>query len=121
MSKKTIVLGASLNELKYSNQAIHLLTQAGHDVIAVGRSIGQIGEINIQQELPKAIDNLDTVTLYLNPTYQPGYYNDILKLKPKRIIFNPGTENDVLAHLAQEAGIATENACTLVLLRTQQY
>lgn len=121
MSKKTVVLGASLNESKYSNQAIRLLTQAGHDVVAIGRSTGQIGPINVQQELPKTIDNLDTITLYLNPTHQPSYYDDILKLNPKRIIFNPGTENDALSHLAQEAGIATENACTLVLLRTQQY
>lgn len=121
MSKKTIVLGASLNESKYSNQAIHLLTQAGHDVTAIGRSTGQIGPIDVQQDLPKAINDLDTITLYLNPTHQSSYYNHILMLKPKRIIFNPGTENDELAHLAQEAGISTENACTLVLLRTQQY
>jgi predicted CoA-binding protein len=64
---------------------------------------------------------LDTVTLYLSPENQKPFYNYLLELKPKRIIFNPGTENEELQLLAQEAGINTLEACTLVLLRTGQY
>lgn len=67
------------------------------------------------------MDDIDTVTLYLNPANQVPYYDYIISLKPKRIIFNPGTENDELESLANKNGIQTMEACTLVLLSTSQY
>ncbi len=119
-NKKTLVLGASANPSRYSNLAVNSLTAKGHDVIAVGRRPGSIGKIDITTE-KKEITNLNTVTLYLNAANQKSYYDYIISQKPKRIIFNPGAENDELADLAHKAGILTQEACTLVLLSTGQY
>ena len=118
--KTTLVLGASPNASRYSYMAVERLTQHGHEVIAVGARDGKIGATSIQSEFPTDA-KVDTVTLYLNPDRQKEYYNRILDLKPKRIIFNPGTENVELENLAESRGIATEEACTLVLLSTGQY
>lgn len=120
MNKKTLVLGASTNEERYSNRAVKLLRSHQHDVVAVGNSKGQISDVQIQSEFP-AEGHFNTLTLYVNPTIQKGYYDKILKLKPERIIFNPGTENQELKDLAEKNNIATEEACTLVLLNTGQY
>ena len=87
----------------------------GHAVIPVGVREGFIGDLEIQTGQPPLTD-VDTVTLYLNPFRQKSYYDYILSLQPKRIIFNPGTENPELVSLAREAGIEAEIACTLVLL-----
>ncbi len=119
-NKKTLVLGASANPSRYSNLAVHNLVSKGHDVIAIGRRPGNIDHIEITTE-KKAVTNLDTVTLYLNASNQKAYYDYIISQKPKRIIFNPGAENDELAELAATAGILTQEACTLVLLSTGQY
>lgn len=120
MHKHTLVLGASENEARYSNMAVKLLQKFEHPVTAVGRRKGTINKIVIQEAEP-SIENVDTITLYLNPTNQKPYYNYILGLQPKRIIFNPGTENDELQTLAKANGIKTQEACTLVLLQTGQY
>lgn len=120
MSKHTLVLGASENTARYSNMAVQMLQQYHHPVTAVGRRKGMINTIEIKEGIP-SITDVDTVSLYLNPTNQQPYYKYILDLKPKRIIFNPGTENDELENLAKSLGIATQEACTLVLLRTGQY
>lgn len=120
MPKSTLVLGASENVERYSNMAVKLLQQFSHPVIAVGNKIGTVNEIAIQKGQP-IIENLDTITLYLNPINQQPYYKYILGLNPKRIIFNPGTENQELQALAKAQGIETQEACTLVLLRTGQY
>lgn len=120
MSKKTLVLGASENPARYSNLAVKKLTSHNHAVIALGRRNGNIGTVEITTE-KKPIEDLDTITLYMNPVNQKPYYDYILSLKPKRIIFNPGTENDELQELAQKNGIETQEACTLVLLSTLQY
>jgi len=120
MQKYTLVLGASENVERYSNMAVKLLQHFNHPVIAVGNKIGKINDITIQKGEP-TITGIDTITLYLNPTNQQPYYNYILALNPKRIIFNPGTENHELQALAQAKGIQTQEACTLVLLRTGQY
>lgn len=119
-SKKTLVLGASTNPTRYSFLAINQLLSNKHEVIAVGNKKGTVATVEIELGLPEAKD-VDTVTLYLNPSNQKPYYDYILAVKPKRIIFNPGTENDELAELAENAGIKTIEACTLVLLSTGQY
>jgi predicted CoA-binding protein len=119
-NKKTLVLGASSNPARYSFLAINKLRAEGHDVVAIGRRTGTVNDVEITNtEVP--IENLDTVTLYLNANNQKPYYNYILDQKPKRIIFNPGAENDELEKLASENHIDTQHACTLVLLSTRQY
>ena len=118
--KKTLVLGASTNEARYSYIATQRLKKYGHEVVPVGIREGKIAGIEIQQGTPDAV-GIDTITLYLNPQRQEAYYVYILELKPKRIIFNPGTENPTLMRLAREQGIETEVACTLVLLSMEQY
>jgi predicted CoA-binding protein len=119
-SKKTVVLGASPNPDRYSHLAVKNLRQKEHEVIAIGQRAATIGDTPIITEHP-AIDGVDTVTLYLNPSRQEAYYDYILSLHPKRLIFNPGTENPALARLAEDQHIETMEACTLVLLSTGQY
>ncbi|SFW46319.1 CoA-binding protein [Chitinophaga sancti] len=118
--KKTVVLGASPNPDRYSFLAVNKLTAHGHPVVAIGKKAAQIGNIPISTDHPSQED-VDTVTLYMNPGNQKEYYDYIMNLHPKRIIFNPGTENDELAKMAGEKGIDTLEACTLVLLSTGQY
>jgi predicted CoA-binding protein len=118
--KKTIILGASDNPARYSYLALNRLKNHGHPVVAIGSKEAVVAGIPIQQSTPEEKD-VDTVTLYLNPDHQKMYYNYILSLHPKRIIFNPGTENDELASLAENNGIKTMEACTLVMLATGQY
>ena len=118
--KKTLVLGASDNPSRYSYLAIQRLRLHGHPVVAVGRKNSLVADVPIDKE-KKEFEGVDTVTLYLNPMRQREYYDYILSLKPKRIIFNPGAENEELAMLAQQQKIKTMDACTLVLLSTNQY
>lgn len=119
-NKKTVVLGASPKPEHYAYKAIKQLVQHGHDVVAIGNRTAMVDAVAIQTDLPEE-ENVDTVTLYLNPMRQKEYYDYILSLKPNRIIFNPGTENDELEELAKKSGIETIEACTLVLLSTNQY
>lgn len=119
-NKKTLVLGASSNPSRYSYLAINMLREKGHDVVAVGKHTGKVHDVEVKSE-QQPIENLDTVTLYLNANNQKPYYNYIFSLNPKRIIFNPGAENQELATLAKEKNILPQNACTLVLLSTGQY
>ena len=118
--KKTLVLGASDNPSRYSYLAIQRLRSHGHPVVAIGKKPARVADVAFgnQQE---NFDDVDTVTLYLNPIRQQQYYNYILSLKPKRIIFNPGAENEELAGMAKKNGIQPLEACTLVLLSTNQY
>lgn len=118
--KKTLVLGASDNPSRYSNLAIKKLRTYGHPVVAVGRKITNVDDVKVEKgHVP--FDGVDTVTLYLNPLHQKEYYDYILSLDPKRIIFNPGAENSELVELAKKKGIESINACTLVMLSTNQY
>lgn len=119
-SMKTLVIGASVNDWRYSNKAIKLLRAYKHDVVAVGREQGEVSGVSIEHDMP-ATNDIDTVTLYINPMHQQAYYDSLVKLKPRRVIFNPGTENGELEELLEKNGIATEEACTLVLLNTGQY
>jgi predicted CoA-binding protein len=119
-SKKTLVLGASENPGRYSYLAVNRLLDHGHEVIAIGKSKGMVRETPIiTEQVP--VSDVDTITLYLNPLNQQKYYDFIIATRPKRIIFNPGTENIELESLAEGAGIETMEACTLVMLSTGQY
>ena len=118
--KKTVVLGASQNPSRYSNMAVNRLSALKHPVVAVGRREGRIGNVPIVTGHPKE-EEVDTVTLYLNSTNQKPYYDYILSLNPKRIIFNPGAENPELYQQAREKGIKPMEACTLVMLSTGQF
>jgi predicted CoA-binding protein len=118
--KKTLVLGASDNPSRYSYLAIQRLRMYGHPVVCIGKKSTTVGDVEIITEKNK-FDNVDTVSLYLNPRHQQQYYNYILSLKPKRIIFNPGAENEELSDLAIKNGIQPIEACTLVMLSTGQY
>ncbi|MBK7375295.1 MAG: CoA-binding protein [Ferruginibacter sp.] len=118
--KKTLVLGASENPARYSNLAIKRLIGQQHPVVAIGKRKGAVGPVEIGTE-HEPFPGIDTVTIYLNPLRQQEYYDYILSLHPKRIIFNPGAENEELADLARANGIQPVEACTLVLLSTGQF
>ena len=118
--KKTLVLGASDNPSRYSYLAIRRLRKHGHPVVGIGKRATQVDDVVIAKE-KKPIDDVNTVTLYLNPLHQQPYYDYIISLRPKRIIFNPGAENEELEELARKNGIEPIQACTLVLLSTNQY
>lgn len=120
MNKPTLVIGASENPERYSNKAIKRLLHFGHDVVAIGNKEGRVDGVAFSKE-HKPFSNLDTVTMYISPRHQHEYIDYIISLKPKRIIFNPGTENEEFESMAQEQGIQTLEACTLVLLGTGQY
>lgn len=115
-----MVLGASDNPSRYSYLAIRKLSSYQHPVVAVGRKNGQVGDVPIHKEKVEE-EGVDTITLYLNPDNQKQYYDYILGLHPKRIIFNPGTENPELISKAREQGIEPFIGCTLVMLSTGQY
>ena len=118
--KQTLVLGASENPSRYSHLALQRLQSHQHPVVAIGRHKGMVGNAVIETE-KRDWKDVDTVTMYLNPANQKEYYDYILSLKPKRIIFNPGAENEELAELAKIQGIQPVEACTLVMLATNQY
>lgn len=119
-SKKTLVLGASPNPERYSHKAVLALTKNGHEVVAIGSREGFIGAIDIVtgHEIPK---DIHTITVYMNASNQAKWNNFMLQCQPKRIIFNPGAENDTLRAIAQSEGIEVLDACTLVLLATGSY
>jgi len=119
-SKKTIVLGASPNPERAAYQAVELLNKYQHEPIAIGIKTGTVDGIEIQTDKPN-LEGIDTISLYIGPDKQAEWYPYILSIHPRRIIFNPGTENPELMKLAQAHGIQTEAACTLVLLSTGQY
>ena len=120
MKKKTLVLGASLKPNRYSNLAINRLVKHDQPTVAIGLRKGEVAGVDIKTE-KYPFEDIDTVTLYLNSRRQQEYYDYILSLNPERVIFNPGTENPELYDLLQENGIHFENACTLVMLSSQQY
>ncbi len=122
MSKKTVIIGATDNPSRYAYLAASMLTQYDNEIVPLGIKTGEVfGNpiLDIKQK-PK-IDNVDTVTLYIGPQRQPEWYDYILGLNPKRIIFNPGTENDEFEKMAEDKGIEALQACTLVMLRSRQF
>ncbi|HET6992076.1 MAG TPA: CoA-binding protein [Bacteroidia bacterium] len=120
MKRKTVVLGASENPERYANRAVRSLLHHDEDVVAVGLREGQIEGVKILTGKP-AIENVDTVTMYVGPAHQKDWYEYVLSLKPKRIIFNPGAENPEFEKMAEENGIEVVEACTLVMLSIGNY
>lgn len=119
--KKTVVFGASPDPARYSYLAAQMLREYGHEVIPLGHRKGMIDGRSVITEWPESVPGLDTVTMYMNAMRQQQFEDYLLALRPKRIIFNPGAENPSLAAKAEKLGIETTEACTLVLLRTNQY
>src|SRR5688572_3861397 len=116
MQKKTVLIGATPNQSRYAYLAANMLREYDHEVVPIGIKQGEVAGKEILDIRKKpAISDVDTVTLYIGPRHQPEWYTYILSLKPKRIIFNPGTENDEFEQLAEENGIEATQACTLVL------
>ncbi|MDF1517716.1 MAG: CoA-binding protein [Lutibacter sp.] len=120
MIKKTLVIGASTNPSRYSYMAIQQLIANGHLVIGIGKKEGEVNGVKITAN-KILFKDVDTVTLYLNKKNQQEYYNYIISLNPKRVLFNPGTENEELQNLLTKHHIAFEEACTLVLLSIGKY
>jgi predicted CoA-binding protein len=117
---KVLVYGASTNPSRYAYIATELLLQHGHEVSLVGIKKGEVLGLTIQQDQP-VLKDIDTVTLYVGPANQEGLFDYLMALVPRRVIFNPGTENPDLERALENAGIQTEEACTLVLLHTGQF
>ncbi len=118
--KKTLIIGASDNPERYAYKALKMLQSHNHPVVAVGRKAIEVSGVQIEKDKIH-FDGIDTITLYVNPQNQIEYYDYILSLKPKRVIFNPGTENPELYKMLEQNGIGYEVACTLVLLSIKQY
>ena len=118
--KKTLVLGASTNAHRYSYIAVKKLLSCGHEVIAVGIKSGSIEGIEIQIA-GDIVEGIHTVTLYVSPKNQDQYYDYILNLNPRRVLFNPGTINTQFMRLLEENGIEVIEACTLVMLSANTY
>lgn len=117
---KTLVIGASENPSRYSNIAINMLTEYKHEVVGIGAKAGNVAGVEFgTEQIP--FSDVDTVTMYVGPQNQEKVIPYVLDLKPRRIIFNPGTENSSFAKQAEEQGIEVVEACTLVMLRTGQF
>jgi len=118
--KNTVVIGASPNPQRYAYLAVQSLRAHGHPVTALGLKSGKIDDVEIHTDRPELAD-IDTVTLYVGPSHQEFWFDYILSLHPKRIIFNPGTENSSSLQLAESHGIEVLEACTLVMLSIGNY
>lgn len=119
-NKKTLIIGATTKPEKAAFKAIQMLVDRGHSVLALGQNMGEVAGIKIKTKaIP--VTNIDTVSMYINATRQRDYYNYIVEAKPKRVIFNPGTENPEFYQLLELNNIKVEVACTLVLLTLNKY
>lgn len=120
--KKTVIIGATPNPSRYAFMAAQSLKSYKHDFVPIGIKKGDVQGQPIQQITDKPeIKDVDTITMYIGPQRQPPWYDYLLSLKPRRIIFNPGSENPEFARLAESKGVEVIEACTLVMLRTSQY
>jgi hypothetical protein len=120
--KKTVIVGATPNPSRYAYLAAERLTEYNHEIVLLSIKTGEVlgkSILNIREKPP--VDKVDTITLYIGPRHQPEWYEYLLSLKPKRIIFNPGTENPEFEKTAEKAGIEVVEGCTLVMLRSGQY
>jgi predicted CoA-binding protein len=117
-----VIIGATANQSRYAYLAADMLTEYEHEIVPVSIKTGEVmGREILDLRKKPPIENVDTVTLYIGTLNQPEWYDYILSLKPKRIIFNPGTENPELEKLAEERGIEAVEGCTLVMLRSRQF
>jgi predicted CoA-binding protein len=114
-SKKTLVVGGSPNPSRYSNMAINRLRSKNHEVVSIGRKESKVADVDILTGKPN-FEDIHTVTMYVGPQNQNEFMDYLVDLKPKRIIFNPGTENYEFESKAQNEGIEVVNNCTLVML-----
>ena len=122
MSGKTVIIGASPNPSRYAYLAAGRLISHGHKIVPLSIRRGVIFGQEIQDiRMKPGVEDVDTVTLYIGPRHQPEWYDYILGLKARRVIFNPGTENEEFAKRICETGTEAIEACTLVMLRTGQY
>jgi predicted CoA-binding protein len=119
-AKKTVIIGASDRSNRYSYLAANRLVAHGHAIVPIGSHPGQVAGVDIITGHP-TVEGVDTVTLYINPGRQPAYYDYVASLKPRRVIFNPGTENEAWEAQLMAKGIEALEACTLVMLSTGQY
>ncbi len=119
-NKKTLIIGATTKPERAAFKAIGMLVDKGHSVLALGQNTGEVAGIKINTKVIP-IKNIDTISLYINPSRQKDYYNYIVEAKPKRVLFNPGTENPELYKLLELNNIKFEAACTLVLLTLNKY
>ncbi len=120
--KKTLVVGATANSSRYAFLAARMLNEYGHEFVPIGiKKETVLGKeiLNLREKPP--IDGIDTITLYIGPQNQPEWYDYLLSLKPKRIIFNPGTENDEFEKMAEAKNVEVVEGCTLVMLRSNQF
>ncbi|MEJ2589797.1 MAG: CoA-binding protein [Candidatus Thiodiazotropha sp.] len=115
--RHVVVLGASSKPLRYSNQAVRLLLEKGYRVTPVHPRLEIIEGLPVAPGLQAVQQPVDTLTLYVGPERLKPLIDDVLLLKPKRVIFNPGTESTELKSRLEHAGIHWLEACTLVLLR----
>ncbi len=120
MTGRTLVIGASENPERYSNKAIRMLRRYNYEVVALGNRAGQIDDVPIETE-KILFSSIDTVTLYVGPQNQEELFLYVSKLRPRRVIFNPGTENPDFYLFLEQLGIEVVEACTLVLLSTGQF
>lgn len=116
----TLIIGASHNPLRYSYKALVKLTCCGYEVIALGREAGAVNEIPILTGFPQ-LEDIHTVNLYLAPQNQPVYYQYIVGLNPRRVVFNPGTENPEFEMSLLSKGISVVRDCTFVMLGNNTY
>jgi predicted CoA-binding protein len=118
--KRTLIIGATPNTSRYANKAAFRLVNTGHKIVNIGINKGEAAGVEIER-VGEVYSKIHTITLYINEKHQSEYYDYILKTKPKRLIFNPGAENKELFEIAEKAGIEAIEACTLVMLATNQY
>lgn len=120
--KKTVVIGASPNPARYAYIAANMLTEYDHEIVPIGIKKGSLaGKTILNLRERPDIEMVDTITLYIGPANQPEWYDYIIGLNPKRIIFNPGTENAELVKRAENNNIEVVFGCTLVMLRGGNY
>ena len=119
--QRVVVVGASPNPERYSNRAMRLLIERGHEAIPVHPAVKKIEGASAVKSLAEITDDIDTVTLYVSAAISSSMQDALLKMRPKRVIFNPGAENALLRDALESNGIQTLEACTLVLLSTGQF
>lgn len=120
--KKTLIVGATANPGRYAHMAAKMLDEYGHEIVPIGiKKETVLGKEILDLREKPTINDIDTITLYVGPQNQPEWYDYLLGLKPKRIIFNPGTENDTFEKMAEAQNVEVVEGCTLVMLRSNQY
>ncbi|MFM8742616.1 MAG: CoA-binding protein [Cytophagales bacterium] len=120
--KKTVIIGATTRKDRYAYLAAEMLTEYHHEIVPVGIKKGEVfGKAILEIQTQPEVQDVDTVTMYIGPQHQPEHYQYILSLKPKRVIFNPGTENSEFEKMVEQSGAEAIEACTLVMLRSRQY